>query len=241
MHQSIEKLLGVQKLDREISLLEEAKSRRPMELSDDLRKVASGKDVVSRVEDEIKACRMEIDKGELKIRELDADIEKSTIAMTAANTNHEYSIFKGQIAKYGEEQGGLEEEVLETMNHLDGLQGKKAELERDLADTEKAYQRKETEVNGLVKELDSKVGGLKDERGQLTSDVDGDHFAIYERIRSKVDGDSIVPVEKKAEEEGVFFCQGCYMRVTKQELNQLALAQELLTCRSCSRLLFLEG
>ena len=127
------------------------------------------------------------------------------------------------------------------MNHLDGLQGKKAELERDLADTEKAYQRKETEVNGLVKELDSKVGGLKDERGQLTSFVDGDHFAIYERIRSKVDGDSIVPVEKKAEEEGVFFCQGCYMRVTKQELNQLALAQELLTCRSCSRLLFLEG
>jgi len=28
--------------------------------------------------------------------------------------------------------------------------------------------------------------------------------------------------------------------VTKQELNQLALAQELLTCRSCSRLLYLE-
>ena len=241
MHQSIEKLLGVQKLDREISSLEEAKIRRPMELGDDLRKVASGKASVSLVEDEIKACRMEIDKGELKIREFDAEIEKSTIAMNAANTNNEYNIFKEQIAKHGGEQGILEEQVLEIMSHLDGLQGKKGELERDLADTEKAYQRKESEVNGLVKELDVKVAGLKEERGQLIVEVNGDHLAIYERIMNKVDGDSVVPVEKKAEEEGVFFCQGCYMRVTKQELNQLALEQELLTCRSCSRLLFLEG
>ena len=54
MHPSIEKLLGVQKLDREIKLLEEAKIRRPMELSDDLRKVNAGKASVSAVEEVIK-------------------------------------------------------------------------------------------------------------------------------------------------------------------------------------------
>ena len=38
MHPSIEKLLDVQKLDRETRLLDEAKIRRPMELNDDKRK-----------------------------------------------------------------------------------------------------------------------------------------------------------------------------------------------------------
>ena len=134
MHHSIEKLLGVQKLDREIGLLEEAKIRRPMELSDDLRKVEAGKASVSAVEEVIKSCRMDIDKGELQIKEFDGEIEKSKIAMNAAKTNEEFAICKGQIEKHEKSQGDLEENVLELMNHLDTLQGKKDESERELAD-----------------------------------------------------------------------------------------------------------
>lgn len=241
MHESIEKLLGVQKFDREIGFLEEAKIRRPMELNDDLRKVNAGKASVSAVDEVIKTCRLEIDKGELQVKELDGEIEKSKIAMNASKTNDEFAICKSQIEKHEESQGAIEESVLELMSHLDTLQGKKTEAERELGEIEKAYQRKESEVGALVAGLDSKIGGLKDERSQLTGDINHDHLAIYERIRSKVDSDSIVPVNKKDEEEGVFFCQGCYMRVTKQELTQLSLAQELLTCRSCSRLLYLEA
>lgn len=240
MHHSIEKLLDVQKLDRETRLLDEAKIRRPMELNDDKRKVASGKEVLGGVEDEITACRLNIDKGELNIKELEEAIQKSNIAMNGAKTNTEYSIFQEQIAKNEENKGAKEEEVLELLTLLENLQGRKTDVERDLADMEKSYQRKETEVLGLVKELEEKVGGLKENRGQLAEEVITDHLDLYERINKKVDSDCIVAAEESADEAGVYFCQGCYMTVTKQELNQLALAQDLLTCRSCSRLLYLE-
>lgn len=240
MHHSIEKLLDVQKLDRETRLLDEAKIRRPMELNDDKRKVASGKEVLGGVEDEITACRLNIDKGELNIKELEEAIQKSNIAMNGAKTNTEYSIFQEQIAKNEENKGAKEEEVLELLTLLENLQGRKTDVERDLADMEKSYQRKETEVLGLVKELEEKVGGLKENRGQLAEEIITDHLDLYERINKKVDSDCIVAAEESADEAGVYFCQGCYMTVTKQELNQLALAQELLTCRSCSRLLYLE-
>lgn len=240
MHHSIEKLLDVQKLDRETRLLDEAKIRRPMELNDDKRKVASGKEVVGGVEDEITACRLNIDKGELNIKELEEAIQKSNIALNGAKTNTEYSIFQEQIAKNEESKGAKEEEVLELLTRLENLEGRKTDVERDLADMEKSYQRKETEVLGLVKELEEKVGGLKENRGQLAEEIITDHLDLYERINKKVDSDCIVAAEESADEAGVYFCQGCYMTVTKQELNQLALAQELLTCRSCSRLLYLE-
>mgnify|MGYP003322498954 FL=1 len=145
-----------------------------------------------------------------------------------------------QIARNEESKGEKEVEVLELLTVLDNLQGKKADVERDLADMEKSYQRKESEVLGLVKELEEKVGGLKQERGQLAEEFTRDLLDLYERINSKVDSDCIVAAEESADEAGVYFCQGCYMTVTKQELNQLALAQDLLTCRSCSRLLYLE-
>ncbi len=240
MHPSLEKLLDVQKLDRETRLLEEAKVRRPMELNDDKRKVAAGKQVVGGVEEEITACRLNIDKGELNIKEFEEEIQKSNIAMNGAKSNTEYSIFQEQIAKNEESKGEKEVEVLELLTLLENLQGKKAEVERELADLEKAYQRKESEVLGLVKELEEKVGGLKEERGRLAEGITGDHLDLYERIKGKVDSDCLVAAEESADEAGVYFCQGCYMTVTKQELNQLALAQELLTCRSCSRLLYLE-
>lgn len=240
MHPSIEKLLEVQKLDRETGLLEEAKVRRPMELNDEKRKLAFGKEAVSGVETEITACRLNIDKGELNIRELEEEIQKSKIAMNGAKSNTEYSIFQEQISRNEENRGTVEEEVLELLTRLDDLQGRKAEVERDLADMEKSYQRKESEVLGLVRELEEKVGGLKGERGQLAVEIINDHLDLYERINRKVDSDCIVAAEESADEAGVYFCQGCYMTVTKQELHQLALAQELLTCRSCSRLLYLE-
>ena len=240
MHPSIEKLLDVQKLDREIRLLEEAMVRRPMELRDEKRKVAAGKEVVGGVETEITTCRLDIDKGELLIKGLEEEIQKSNIGMNAAKSNIEYSIFQEQIAKNEETKGNTEEEVLELLTQLDNLQGRKEEVERDLADLEKSYQRRESEVLGLVKELEEKVGGLKEKRGELAGEIIIDHLALYERINNKVDLDCIVAAEKSADEEGVYFCQGCYMTVTKQELHQLALAQELLTCRSCSRLLYLE-
>ena len=240
MHPSLEKLLDVQKLDRETRLLEEAKARRPMELNDEKRKVAAGKETVGGVDEEITACRLNIDKGELKIKELEEGIQKSNIAMNGAKSNTEYSIFQEQIARSEESKGAKEVEVLELLTLLENLQGKKADVERDLADLEKSYQRKESEVLGLVKELEEKVGGLKDERGQLAVEITSDHLDLYERINSKVDADCIVAAEESADEAGVYFCQGCYMTVTKQELNQLALAQDLLTCRSCSRLLYLE-
>ena len=240
MHPSLEKLLDVQKLDRETRLLEEAKARRPMELNDEKRKVAAGKETVGGVDEEITACRLNIDKGELNIKELEEGIQKSNIAMNGAKSNTEYSIFQEQIARSEESKGAKEVEVLELLTLLENLQGKKADVERDLADLEKSYQRKEAEVLGLVKELEEKVGGLKDERGQLAVEITSDHLDLYERINSKVDADCIVAAEESADEAGVYFCQGCYMTVTKQELNQLALAQDLLTCRSCSRLLYLE-
>ena len=154
MHPSLEKLLDVQKLDRETRLLEEAKVRRPMELNDDKRKVAAGKQVVGGVEEEITACRLNIDKGELNIKEFEEEIQKSNIAMNGAKSNTEYSIFQEQIAKNEESKGEKEVEVLELLTLLENLQGKKAEVERELADLEKAYQRKESEVLGLVKELE---------------------------------------------------------------------------------------
>ena len=240
MHPSLEKLLDVQKLDRETRLLEEAKARRPMELNDEKRKVAAGKETVGGVDEEITACRLNIDKGELNIKELEEGIQKSNIAMNGAKSNTEYSIFQEQIARSEESKGAKEVEVLELLTLLENLQGKKADVERDLADLERSYQRKESEVLGLVKELEEKVGGLKDERGQLAVEITSDHLDLYERINSKVDADCIVAAEESADEAGVYFCQGCYMTVTKQELNQLALAQDLLTCRSCSRLLYLE-
>ena len=240
MHPSLEKLLDVQKLDRETRLLEEAKARRPMELNDEKRKVAAGKETVGGVDEEITACRLNIDKGELNIKELEEGIQKSNIAMNGAKSNTEYSIFQEQIARSEESKGAKEVEVLELLTLLENLQGKKADGERALADLEKSYQRKEAEVLGLVKELEEKVGGLKDERGQLAVEITSDHLDLYERINSKVDADCIVAAEESADEAGVYFCQGCYMTVTKQELNQLALAQDLLTCRSCSRLLYLE-
>jgi predicted nucleic acid-binding Zn-ribbon protein len=232
MHPSIEKLLHVQGVDKQIRFLTEAKRLRPVELSDERKKLAMAKASLDVVLETMKAGRLETEKGEHEIKQKDAEIEKAKIALNTARTNQEYSIFNEQISRHEDERGAVEERVLEYLTQLDILDEKKAEAQKEYADQEKAFGRKEAEVGELVSGLEAQIGEQNAERDGLVVEVDPDHLELYDRILNHVEDAAITGVKNSV-------CQGCFRTVTKQDISQLMLSQEILQCRSCSRLLFL--
>ena len=72
MNPSIEQLLNVQRVDKEIRFLAEAKRLRPEELSDERKKLAISNSMVEAVVEAIKQGRLEIEKGAHGIKNEDA-------------------------------------------------------------------------------------------------------------------------------------------------------------------------
>ncbi len=233
-HPSVEKLLHVQGVDKQIRLLSEAKLRRPQELSDERKKLAFATASLEVVLETIKTGRLEVEKGEHEIKQKDAEIEKATIALNGAKTNQEYAVFKEQISRYEEERDAVEERVLEHLSQLDVLEEKKEESQKEVAEQERAFQRKEAEVREVVAGIEAQIAEQEEERNGLVGDVDTDHLELYDRILNHVEDAAISGVKS-----GV--CQGCFRAVTKQDVSQLMLGQEIIPCRSCCRILFLQS
>ena len=74
---------------------------------------------------------------------------------------------------------------------------------------------------------------LNGERATLTQQVEPSILGKYERILANKDGLAMVRVEDEA-------CQGCYMNVPPQVINEIKMAKGLVVCGNCSRILYIE-
>ncbi len=232
MHPSIEKLLRVQDVDSQILFLEEAKRVRPQELNEDRQKVIQAEELVERVRRKIRTLRMESDQQEVDIKKFDEEIGKLTIVLNQSRTNEEYSVVRDQIERQKEKRSEAEEEVLGKLTEVDRLQEEKSEQEKRFEATQKSFGRKESEMNELLQGLESQLNELRERRISLIEGVDSEHLVLYDRVLGLRQNFSIARVEGQ-------ICQGCFMRLTPQNVNLLMQAM-FLQCSNCTRLLYLD-
>jgi len=232
MNEQLKVLLDLQKIDSELYFLQTMREKKPSELEHDKQRQQQAQAVVQRIDDTIKETRMEIDRKELDINQNEAEIEKAQIALNTARSNEEYQVFKSQIEKFQETNGSIEEYVLEQMSAIDGLN-----VDRERASTEvdrvtQDLNQKEKEIQSFLQEVDERVGGLGGNRSELLASADKDALEVYEKVLTRYNESALALVENSV-------CQGCYMSLTKQMLNELMVGRDLVQCRNCVRILYL--
>ena len=231
MHDSISKLLRVQDLDSQILFMREAVRVRPTELNDDRQKLERAQGLVKTHQEKIKSRRMAAAQREVDVKPFDEEITKMRIALNQTKSNDEYSVIRDSIERKTEEQGKAEEEVLEILAEIDGLQEQLKGLETEEQSVKRACDRKSAEVGELVKGLEEQVAPLEAARRERVDGVDPEHLRLYERVLDRHRNHAIAPVE-----DGI--CRGCHMRVTPQNINRLMLS-DLVQCTQCTRFLYL--
>lgn len=233
MNPSIERLLTVQDVDSEMLFVRESLRLRPSELEEDRGRVRETGKAIEDIVHRVKQLRIESDRRELDVRKADAEIEKLNVVLNQARSNQEYTITKEQIKRHEELRGRAEEEVLEKLTLIDGLEEERKGLVQRLAVEEKALQKKSAEVEEIVRELQTQLGDLERRRADLVQGVDKDHLKMYDRVLARHNNFAIARVEDQ-------ICQGCFISITSQDVNLLMQGQ-FVQCRSCSRLLYLPG
>lgn len=229
----MERLLKLQGVDNQIRFLKEAKVARPRELDTDRRKLEQAQARVDAVTLRIQEGKLAAARGEREVKECDEEIRKTRASLHQAKTNDEYAVLKAQIEKIAERRSGIEEAVLAKLDELDRLARDLESEKARLAEEEVSFNRKKGEVDEIVASLDEKLEKAQADRARLASEVDPDHLSIYDRVLERWGNTGIAVVRDSV-------CQGCYMKVNNQEINLLMSSQELVRCRSCSRLLYLE-
>jgi len=233
MHESLNALLKLQEIDSQIIFLRQAKERRPRDLDADRRRLAEKQRLLDGIAIEVKRLKMASDSREVDLKKNEAEIDKLRIALNQARSNQEYQILREQIARLQTQDGQIEEEVLKHLSDVDRLEQGRRGSEEELRGAQKEFDRRLDEMNQVLKGIDQELAQLQERRRGSANAIPTDHLQVYERVLARHSDSALARVENQV-------CQGCHMSVTPQTMNMLLLDRELIQCRNCLRILYLD-
>jgi len=236
-------LISLQQLDLEIHGLRTIRNDKPRDLAGQEQKLNRAKENLQAMLEEIKGLKLEVQKREHSVREFDDKITKLTGQSMGAKKNDEYQVFLKEISGVKADKARVEDGLLDLMFQLD----EKAKLEKiregEVGAAEADYNVAKKKVEAEMEEVDRQLADLAARRREAITGMDRDLLIQYERVlRAKEDGIALAPVLhlEVIEDEGLrkyWGCGGCQVEVNAQMVNELKKGRDLVTCRSCSRLL----
>ena len=231
VEEKLSSLVKLQKIDSKLDQIQILKGELPMEVSDledEIQGLTSRK---NRIEEEINGITEFIEQKKNAIKEADALVKKYEKQSESVKNNREFEAINKEIemqqleGKLAEKHiRDANEELAEKVKALDHakkqiatkesiLNGKKGELEKIIADTEKEE-----------KDLGKKASDAREH-------VDSRLLASYEKIRSNYrNGLAVVPVERDA-------CGGCYNSIPPQKQSEIRQRKKVMVCENCGRIL----
>lgn len=233
IRESIEILKKAQELDREIYQSQQRLEHIPeesMKLKQDLE---AEKARLHELEQILKKLQLTQKDKEGQLAAKETNVKKLDGQLAQVKTNKEYSALQQEIASLKADNSLLEEAILRIFDEVEAAEDEvKKERER-FKQIEKDFAAKEVELAQAEKGLAETVKTLKTQRSEIVSKVDPEIRGRYDLIVEKKQGLALVKVTGES-------CGACQLQLRPQIINELRLAENLIYCENCSRILYYE-
>jgi predicted nucleic acid-binding Zn-ribbon protein len=230
----VEALRKVDELDVKASRLKRDITDTPAELDKHKAQCKAAKDRVQACHEEQKKLQREIDKIDLETKSNLEQVKKFQIQQNTVKTNEEYSALKKQIEAVKKQNGEYEDKALGFYEKIDSLKAEEAGLKKAVAEAEGKLKAEEAEVKKDLAGLEEKLGAIVAERSAAEGKVAPTNLQMYRRILEKLGNRALAPVHGRT-------CQGCFIEIAPNTLAQLLGGKELVQCKACARILYLES
>ena len=231
VEEKLSSVVKLQKVDSKLDNLQVLKGELPIEVSDLEDEIEGLHARQNRIEEEINGMQQFIEQKKTAIKDAQDLIKKYEKQSDNVKNNREFEAINKEIemqtleVKLAEKHiKDATEEIAEKAKQLEvakkavstkesNLKGKKGELEKIIAETDK----EEKHYNKLAKAARETV----DERLLLS----------YDRIRKNYrNGLAVVPVERDA-------CGGCFNAIPPQKQSEIKQRKKIIVCENCGRIL----
>ncbi len=229
----LRKLVELQEIDTQIYEHKKQLREKPAHLQE-LKEIFELKKAhLNEMQDKLKKTQVGQKDMEGQLQAREQEIAKANSVLPQLKTNKEYQAKISEIEHIKADQSILEEKVLMTFDEIDAINGEINKEKEVLAQKEKEYLAQKKEVEDEVRLLEDKVKVLNNKRVQLTPEMDANILERYEKVLKNKEGLALVPVRNNS-------CNGCYMNVTAQMLNEIKMYERIVSCEMCARILYLE-
>lgn len=228
----LELLRKLQSIDNKIQELNRKKETILKRIENKEAQIEDAKALLEKRLEEAKNFQKKIDSKYLDLQCIEDQIKKFRSQLLQIKNNKEYSALLSEIGGKEADKSLLEDEILNMMSELEGMNAAEKELKQGIERLERELAELKLEVEGELAAIDRDIKDTQAQWKEIAQQVDEKSFAQYRRLIEK-DGLAVVEVSGEA-------CGGCFMHITPQTLNQLLSRQELIFCQNCGKILYLQ-
>ena len=233
LKEQILKLKDLQVVDKEIYVLLEEKNRLPKEIAEKDADFQEKKKALLSIEEQLKDLLKQKKDKELELATKEESIKKLQSQLYLLKTNKEYAAMLSEIEGGKADKSVLEDKILVILEGFDRVRQEEEKAKEKLSQEETVYKQEKRKFEDRIKEIEQKVAQLEAQRNNFSQGIDQKILAQYERILKNRQGLALAAVANLS-------CQGCFMNVTHQVVNEIKMYDKIVTCGACQRILYLE-
>jgi predicted nucleic acid-binding Zn-ribbon protein len=232
VHPQVQKLLDLQKLDQQIASLRRDLDSLPAETAK-RQKVLDTKRADAAVKDKaLQEAELQVKTLEMSIRQADEEVKKLDGRLNTVKNNAEYQATLLQIESVKRERDRFQEEALGLMDRLEALRASRDESRGIAAAEGEVFTKFQEEARKLTEAREADVAKVAVGRVQMLAGLPRDVVDNYDKLFKSRDRVAVAAVEGQT-------CQGCFNRITMNDIARLRGGATLVECGSCNRILFL--
>jgi predicted nucleic acid-binding Zn-ribbon protein len=233
MKDAIKLLLALQERDLDLDRLSAELAAVPGKIAATKAEIEASKKALEDAKKEVTALQMAKKQKELDLDSQETAIRKHSTELNAVKTNEAYRALLGEIEKAKLATSALEDQILQAMEQIDLAN-------KTWKENEAGFKANEAGLLKQIADLESKQKELQETRTAKQADRETAFAALpknlsgqYDKLRKGKRGAGIVPIRSEQ-------CSGCHMKVSQNLINEVRRGQKMVTCESCSRIVYLE-
>ena len=231
VEEKLSSLIKLQKIDSKLDGIQILKGELPIEVSDLEDEIAGLNARQNRIEEEINGMQQFIEDKKTIIKESQDLVKKYEKQSDNVKNNREFEAVNKEI-----EMQTLEVKLAE--KHIKDATEDISEKGKQLEVAKKAVATKETNLKGkkgelekIIAETDKEEKNYNKQADSAREHVDERLLVSYDRIRKNYrNGLAVVPVERDS-------CGGCFNAIPPQKQSDIKQRKKIIVCENCGRIL----
>lgn len=229
----IQKLVKLQEIDTQLYSLNREKNEKPKLLEALQNELEQKKQILKEYEEKNKTLllKRKDKEGQLALKE--ENIKSLQSKLYTLKTNKEYSAMLTEINGVKMDKSLLEEEILGLFDEQDALKRELEQKQEILKQEEGEFEKEKQKILNRIKEIENLIKDLEAKRAVTEKEIDAKIVSQYNKILKGKNGLALVEVKHNS-------CQGCFMNVPPQVINEIKMNDKLIFCEMCARILYIQ-
>jgi len=222
----------LQEIDSQIDRFETDLARMPFEVQNIARNLVTLRREMSEHQERLERVEKELRRKEQDLATEQEKIKRSERRLLGIRNQKEHNALSREVKLGKKVVGEIEDSILELMSETESLKALLEKKQKEYTQFEKDLLAKKAEAQAVESDATSALTVLRTQKVKLTDALDRDYLRRYETIK-KVRGYAVAELKNGT-------CSACNMAIPPQVNIKVFKQQEMITCPSCHRILYVK-